>query len=231
MCLHFPKDDEPDLSGIADESEHSVESVDEAELIVCEPELIVCEIIPPEPAPSPLPPDTEVVDVGVGVEALVVSSADPPPRPGEEARAGSSADPPPLPPPVAPPPPIAAFAAGPRRAIETLIAGGGRLSLYRSGNYEATCPDKRHGRCRRTKTVNGPTKVGHLPGQGRCVASLVCWLGHKCANRWEHDIFEPTWADRKNIRQHMQHGTQSERDMLETERPKVGDEDSEPEYV
>jgi hypothetical protein len=127
------------------------------------------------------------------------------------------------------------------RAVACFVfPNGAKLSLYKSGDYEAVCPpDCGHGRCRKTRTGTAPSRrlVGSKPFQGRPLGFLVAWCLEAgmglCDDARSHSAFLPSRADRLEARRWLAAQGPTGLALLAGERPKrtTDGEESEPEGV
>ena len=170
-------------------------------------------------------PDTEP---GEGEPSLEPSGAAPPPP-----------DPPVVAPAPAPPPPPAVQDAD-ARALRLpgectyFVEDKGRITFYRSGNFEATC--RVHHACRKTRTSAGPKGARRFtkPGQGRPAAYLAAWLA-AARDPFDgalltHFDWEPAYEVRRAMRTHLKGAGAAALALLAKERAQRSDEpNSEPE--
>jgi hypothetical protein len=185
---------------------------------------------------------TDVIMDGSGVpfvDPVVPSTSDlsvddeppplPPPVEGPWPAAGS-ADLPPLPPP-SDAGSVASVGRVVGRALEVYkLPNGAKLSFYKSGNFEGTCGNPAHGRCRITRSGKVPTMrtVLRTPGMGRCVPYMICWLEFGCGSQLEHELYVPSHDERRACRTRLKNGGPNALAILGRERCRM-DHDVEPE--
>ena len=127
-----------------------------------------------------------------------------------------------------------------REAGISLDVEGGTITYYRkSESFAATCNNKAcHGRCVLTRAGNRVEASDALvqrqarQGRNRPLGMLLAWLAQNDhPNQRAHYEFRPDRASRIALRRLYRGDQPTFRVMEEFERPRIGDEQSEPEEV
>ena len=120
-----------------------------------------------------------------------------------------------------------------------MMPNGGRITLYKNGNYECKCPSQAaHGAlCRLTRTrkaaAGAAKKTNAL--QGRPLGLMAAWchaaFDGSCRTHAEHMTHQPDREARRDGRQRLKHLGVPGLTLLSTERRRAADEPEEPDFI